>query len=637
MPMPDKLNDLATLPKQFRSFTGQIERAMMPDDSDGQAKYSIAISSEAEVERWFGIEVLDHSPAAIDMTRLMGGAAVLVDHGGDQVGVVEPDTVKVENGVLRAQVRFSRSQRGKEIEQDIVDGIRRNISVGYFVKKAERIADRNGVDVWKVTRWQPAEVSIVAVPADTSVGIGRADDQGIVHAVEIVPTSEEKNMDDMIKNAAPVSDNRADRNREILSIVAANGLPASVAENFTRNDNEWASRSVADIAVEIANMRKAGSKSNLPPSAAALGLNDVPAKDMAAYSYQRAIRRTVEALENPHNARFDGLEAEIHQQIDRNWPTDLPKRGGFFVPMRTSNMAQRTLSSTIGTKGPELVNEVAGDLIELLRARAMVLQMGARLLTGLTGPVGFPRVTGGVTVAWVPENPANDTPASDPSLGLALLTPKTMQGVVPFTRQLAMQSSIDLEGWVRDELATGHSLVLDKAAIHGKGTAGEPLGLYNAANVVSKDFSSTFPTVSTLMDMVIGVADNNADLGTMGFLSSVTLAGKLRSVLEFSAAGSSTIWQGNLRDGSMLGYRAASTTQASKEMSASVETGGSSQAIIFGNWNDLIVALFGAMEFVVDPFTKKSKNIIEVATFQMGDILPRHGQSFAKGVNCPAA
>lgn len=621
----------------MRSFTGSIKRADSPDGGeDAPALYSIAISSEAEVERWFGIEILEHSAQAIDLSRMLNGAAVLVDHGGDQVGVVE--AVRLEDGVLRGDIRFSRSQRGKEIEQDVVDGIRRNVSVGYFVNKAERIDSRNGVDVWRVTRWQPAEVSIVSVPADITVGVGRsvdADSAGISAEIIIGDDAKigESKMADV--QVTPVSDNRESRNREILSIVAANNLPASVAEEFTRNDGAWSSRSVADVAVEIANRRK--TSGNVPPSAEALGMNQIPDKDLARYSYHRAIKRTVETLENPHNARFDGVEAEVHQHIERNWPIDLPKRGGFFVPMRTSNMAQRTLSSTQGTKGPELVNEAAGDLIELLRARAIVLQLGARLLTGLTGPVGFPRVTGGVTVNWVPENPANDTPAADPALGLALLTPKTMQGVVPFTRQLAMQGSIDIESWVRDELAIGHSLVLDKAAIHGKGTGGEPLGIYNAANVVSKDFSNTLPTVSTLMDMVVGVHDNNADIASMNWLTSVVMAGKLRTILEFSAAGSSTLWQGSLRNGSMLGYGASSSTQASKVMSGSVETGGTSQAMIFGNWSDLIVAMFGAMEFVVDPFTKKNKNIIEVATFQMGDILPRHGESFAKAVNCPSS
>jgi len=646
-----KLGEVGSLPKQFRM--AQMEARIVEREADAPEGapnlYDISISSEAEVERWFGIEVLSHEAKAVDMTRLVNGAAVLVDHGGDQVGVVEG--ARLEDGVLRGTIRFSQNARGQEVERDVRDGIRRNVSVGYFVKAAKRVEERSGgTDVWKVTRWQPAEVSIVSVPADYTVGVGRSDEGGAQLPVELDDgvAVEEENVkkvrgadgslievqdDDSRPAVTSGSENRQARNAEVLAICAANGLGAEVVEEFTREGGEWANRSVGDVAVEVAKRRAPAQRPDIPASSEALGLGTIPARDLARYSYHRAIRQSIMAQENPHNARFDGVENEVHQHLSANWPAELPRRGGFLAPMRT-----RTLSSTQPTKGAEIVPDSPGELIELLRARSIVMSLGARVLTGLSGPVGFPRVTGGVTVAWVPENPASDTPSSDPSLGMSMLTPKTMQGVVPFTRQLAMQASFDIESWVRDELAIGHSLVFDKAAIHGTGTAGQPTGIYNATSVFSKNFSSTFPDAASLMDMVVGVADNNADLGTLGWLASVVLAGRLRVTAELSNTIAATLWKNNLRQGELLGYRASASTQASKVMTtAGVETGGSSQALIYGNWADLLVALFGAMEFVVDPFTKKAKNIIEVATFQMGDVLPRHGASFAKGLAVPAA
>lgn len=653
-----RLTEVGALPKQFRMATMEcklVERAA--DAPEGAPNlYDISISSEAEVERWFGVEVLSHESSAVDMSRMVSGAAVLVDHGGDQVGVVE--SARLEGGKLRGVIRFSQNTRGQEVERDVRDGIRRNVSVGYFVKKAKRVEERDGLDVWKVTRWQPAEVSIVSVPADYTVGVGRADEGGARLPVELedgVTVEEGEDMkrvraadgsiievqDSDPRPAVTPDDNRAARNAEVLAICAANELGADVVEEFTREGGDWSKRSLSEVAVEVARRRKPTEKPETPPSSEALGLGDIPQRDLARYSYHRAIRQSVLAMENPHNAKFDGVEAAVHRQMETNWPEKMPRRGGILVPMRTRvpDLNTRTLAGTLTGKGPEVIPQAAGELIELLRARAIVLQQGARLLTGLTGPVGFPRVTSGATVSWVPENPATDTPASDPTLGIALLSPKTMQGVIPFTRQLAMQSSIDIEAWTRDELATLHGLAIDKAAIHGKGNNGEPQGIYNAQNVNTKDFTSVFPDITGLMDMVVSVADNNADFGTMRWLSSVILAGRLRVTQEFASTNGSTLWQGNLRDGTVLGYGAASTTQASKVMNANntAETGGTNQALIFGNWADLLVALFGAMEFVIDPFTKKAKNIIEVATFQMGDVLPRHGQSFTKALNAPSA
>jgi HK97 family phage major capsid protein len=631
---------------QFRIFDSTVRKVERKegDAEDAPTLYEVSISSETEIERWFGVEVLDHSSASVDMSRLEAGAAVLVDHGGDQVGVVEEAGIKGSR--LVGKLRFSRSTRGREVEQDVADGIRRNISVGYFVKDAEKVETRDGMDVWKVTRWQPAEVSIVSVPADYSIGVGRSQQAGEfpVNLKDGVAVEEGRSMRvESVKfngggaggggstapPATPEGDAREQRNDEVARICAANNLSAVDVESYQRGA-DWRDKSVAEVAIDVA--RKASKARGVPPSSEALGLGDIPADDLAGYSYHRAIRRTIEAMENPHNARFDGVEAAVHRHLESNWPSDLKRHGGFLAPMRT-----RTLSSTIGTKGPEVVQQTAGELIELLRSKSIVLQSGARLLTGLSGPVGFPRVTGGVTVAWVPENPSADTPSSDPSLGVALLSPHTMQGIVPFTRQLAMQSSFDLEGWVRDELAVGHSLAMDKAAIHGSGVSGQPTGIYNAQNVATKDFGSSFADLPGLMDMVTSVADNNADFGAMRWLASIILAGRLRVTTELGNTVASTIWKGNLRDGEMLGYGASGSTQASKAMTSNgaSDTGGTFQALMFGNWSDLLFALFGAMEFVVDPFTKKARNIIEVATFQMGDVLPRHGQSFTKALNLP--
>jgi len=106
----------------------------------------------------------------------------------------------------------------------------------------------------------------------------------------------------------------------------------------------------------------------------------------------------------------------------------------------------------------------------------------------------------------------------------------------------------------------------------------------------------------------------------------------LRSLM-FSAAGSDTIWQGTLEvggTGRIAGYRAAATNQVSKTMTGSAETGGAEHGLIFGNWADMIIGLFASLELVVDPYAKKKRGLIEVTSFQMADLILRHGESFAK-------
>lgn len=647
--MKRRLKDVGTLPEQFRCYRLEVAKRARSDGAleDEPATYEIAISSETEVERWFGIEVLDHSRSAVDMARLRSGAAVLVDHAGDQVGVVEEARID-DDRVLRALIRFSRNPRGQEVERDVADGIRRHISVGYFVKKAKLVESRDGVDVWKVTRWEPAEVSIVSVPADTNVGVGRSVTAGgVQHPVELETDGESVEevrhmkkvreasgavieVDDSDPRAAVTEERSVEsiktaeekRGEAIRSVCVANGIDERVAGGFVAS-----TLSVEEISARVIESRKTVGTGQ-PRHETVTGH---PARDLKRFSFHRLIGRKVAEMEG--RGKFDGLEAEVDAELSRNWPDSLKRQGGVLAPYST-----RTLDSLTLTKGTETVFEEAGELIELLRPKARVIAAGAQVLTGLTGPVAFPKQSAGATVYWVPENPANDVSDGDPTLGLALINPKTMQANIPYTRQLLMQSSLDLETWLRNELAVAHGLAIDRAAIHGRGNNGEPTGIYAASGVNAKDFSSTAPALATLMDMVAAISDKNADLGTLRWLTTPLMAGKLRTTLEFPGAAmpqGGTLWQGPLAEGTMLGYGAASSTQVSKVMSASQPTGGTSHGLVFGNWADMLIALFGALEFVIDPFTKKKKGIIEITTVQFADVLIRHGESFSKGTNAP--
>ena len=139
----------------------------------------LAFSSEEPYERWFGMEILDHKPGSIRLDRLNTGGAVLVNHNtDDHVGVIESARVDSDS-TGRAVVRFGRGARASEIFQDVVDGIRTQVSVGYIVH--EMVQEKSAGDspqVYRVTDFEPLEISLVAVPADPTVGVGREFETG---------------------------------------------------------------------------------------------------------------------------------------------------------------------------------------------------------------------------------------------------------------------------------------------------------------------------------------------------------------------------------------------------------------------------------------------------------------------------
>ncbi|UIT42761.1 HK97 family phage prohead protease [Xylella fastidiosa] len=127
----------------------------------------LAFSSEAaEVQTWSGVEILGHRPGEVRLHRLGDSAALLLDHNPrDQIGVVQSASIdRDQRG--RAIVRFGRSPRAEEILRDVLDGIRKHVSVGYLVHQVEVIGQRDAGPLYRATDWEPIEISIVSIPAD---------------------------------------------------------------------------------------------------------------------------------------------------------------------------------------------------------------------------------------------------------------------------------------------------------------------------------------------------------------------------------------------------------------------------------------------------------------------------------------
>lgn len=159
----------------------QFDEATINNDT---RTVELSFSSEEPYERYWGIEILGHESDEVRLDRLNNSGAFLMDHNThDQVGVVEKAWIDSSTRKGRALVRFGKSARASEIFQDVIDGIRKNVSVGYNIikmklLKSDKIAGTDELlDTYRVTSWQPLEISLVSVPADATVGVGREDEQ----------------------------------------------------------------------------------------------------------------------------------------------------------------------------------------------------------------------------------------------------------------------------------------------------------------------------------------------------------------------------------------------------------------------------------------------------------------------------
>ncbi|MDD5212244.1 MAG: HK97 family phage prohead protease, partial [Sulfuricurvum sp.] len=197
--------------------------------SEENRTVELSFSSEEPYERYWGIEVLDHSPTSVNLSRLNNAAPLLLDHDTrNQIGVVESAAISSERKGV-ATVRFSRSERGDEVFKDVVDGIRKNVSVGYQIEEMLLESRDGDTETYRVTKWMPFEVSIVSVPADTSVGVGRSHDESranvTMQAVVTVWVEDEESKeeeDEMIEEEKAAAAELAKKDLEVKTETRSN-------------------------------------------------------------------------------------------------------------------------------------------------------------------------------------------------------------------------------------------------------------------------------------------------------------------------------------------------------------------------------------------------------------------------------
>ena len=151
--------------------------------------FRLSFSSEAPYDRWFGTEILDHSEGAVNLERLNSIGVILYNHDRDAV-IGKVERAWLENGRGEAEITFDSDEESEKIYQKVKNKTLKGVSVGYLVDSWEEVmpnkqsADGRFTGPCSIARkWTPFEISIVSVPADPSVGVGRSMEGGVADGV----------------------------------------------------------------------------------------------------------------------------------------------------------------------------------------------------------------------------------------------------------------------------------------------------------------------------------------------------------------------------------------------------------------------------------------------------------------------
>lgn len=590
--------------------TGIFKRSyeLRADDVNEESReVGIAFSSEEGVERWFGNEVLDHSASSVRLGRLSDGGPLLVDHDPtDHVGTVESASIGSDR-VGRAVVRFGRSERANEIFNDVVDGIRKHISVGYRIHKMQ--PEEEVEDSFRAVDWEPYEVSLVSIPADASVGVGRNASEDFETEIE---TKEEPVMTEEVKIETPVVVDVA-AERDAVRKDEMNRIKGIEALGSMHNEKEMAREFISEgkgvdaFRAALLDQIKDRPEVERPE----IGMSD---KESRSFSFFRAIN----ALANPTDRRAQdaaGFEFEASAAAADRLGRE---PSGFFVPEDVLRAKRDLTVGTATAGGNTVATELLADsFIDKLDNSMAVVASGATVLRDLNGNVAIPRATGGATAYWVAES--GNVTESQQAFDQVTMTPKTVGAYTEISRKLLLQSSIDVEAFVRNDLALRLAIAIDNKALEGDGSSNTPTGIVSATGVGSVAFASATAGAATfgeIVDMETEVSQDNALLGTLAYLTNAAEAGYLKQTVK--AANTA---QYIMSDGEMNGYPVVVTNNLS--------TAGQ---VLFGNWADLLIGYWGGLDIALDSSTGSASGTLRIVALQDVDVAVRHGSSFCKGV-----
>lgn len=575
------------------------------------------ISSEYPVARNGYTEVLLHGTENVDLSR--APLPLIESHDGHRLNIGLVDNLRLAGGKLRGDIVFGNSSRANELWPDVQAGIVRNLSIGYEISDS-----RERGTTLEATRWRPFETSLVSIPADPTAGTYRSlntmldhdDGQTAADAVERLSRSQRRALTGDRAQESRILEGERERVAEIRAIanhpyirkaVGADQADAqtddAIVKGLTVDDFRKAMLAAAD---SVGSTRALGHF----VTRAEAGNAKTSARRAHGGDREYSLRRAIAGVIDPRSVD-DGYERECSQELARQHGRN-PK--GFYMPI--GRLSERVFSVS-GAGAMVGTEHLGSEFIDVLRARSFVMQLGTRLLSGLTQNVSIPRLTGSASSGWIAGDGADGLTPSDPSLDSVTLTPKAVGALTVLSRKMILQGDPDTETMIRNDLASLIAVELDRAAINGSGASNQPLGVVGTSGILTDTYPLAGPDFASIVAMEGKLAANNADLGSLAYLTAPALASSLKSAQK-SSTSSEFIWTAGRERGTgeMNGFPAFSTSNMVADK------------ILFGNWNDLLMGLWGAVDIEVDPYYDFAKGSIAVRVLAYVDFAVRHPKSF---------
>lgn len=655
---------------------GAGERALVDADT---RTIRLSFSSDEPVGMWYGTEILSHDKGAMRMGQRQQTMPLLYNHNRDDLlGVVESIELDAAARKGVAVVRFAPGERGDWAMQQVNAEVLVNVSFMYRVFKWVEDVE---AETYTAIDWEPYEISLVTVPADASVGVGRSAGDPAANPVEIQtrgsPPGEQQQQSDQpaqagffspgagrsqpdeeqqmrkkqhfpLQNQAGDDTNRSAGGAPVIDAAreqqrGAEGERKRMAEIEALCDKykvdpdlkrsmiqqgatvEQARLTVADYVIERS-QREGKPSADFGDSTNP----DMSEREKARYSMIRAVNAAISG-----NWKEAGFELECSNAISKRLGRSAQDKG-FFMPTNLTFAAHQERAAyaagATGTGGALVAtNLLAGSFIEVLRNKARVLQLGATVLSGLVGNVDIPRQTGQTQTFWTTEG--TNTSEGEATFDKVSLSLKTIGTYSQVTRNMLLQSTPDIDMIARADLIAAIALGVDLAALSGTGSSGQPLGIANTSGIgsVIGGTNGAQLTIDNLIDLETAVTYANAPEDSLAYLTNAKAIGWLKKAKSTTGQYLWTDYPGGGRSGTpgeINGYTMARSNQARSALTKGTASGVCSE-VFFGAWSELLIGEWGVLEIIPNPY--------DAAVFKNGGVLLRALQSLDIGVRHAAS
>lgn len=317
-----------------------------------------------------------------------------------------------------------------------------------------------------------------------------------------------------------------------------------------------------------------------------------------------------------------GFEAEMSQEAEKEMREAGKSLSGVGIP--TVLLGVRSFDNnniTTATEGKEFAAITEWSYIEALRNAMLGARLGVRYIPGMQGNARIVK-GGGVTASWLVEEGAA-TKVKD-SFSSVDMTPHRLQILGGYTYDLLKQSALPVEQILWDELIRAHAQALDAAIFNGTGADGQPLGILANTGIGSVAGGANGAALSwaNIVALESTVGASNGLFGRLAYVTNSKVAGHMKSTPQVSGYPRYL-----MEDGRTNGFAVEVTNAIPSNLEKG--TGTALSAMIFGNFEEVLVPQWGGLDMIVDPYASKAKGVVEVTAIAYHDVCVRRPACFA--------